>query len=79
MNYTPDPHFSDFIAAQVSSGRYANAEEVIAESLRLLEVREQKRAALREHINRSLDTDVRYSFDEVMDRLKTKLAQEFPE
>ena len=40
-------HFSAFIDAQVSDGRYASASDVVRASLRLLEEREARLAALR--------------------------------
>jgi len=42
------PHFDAFIQAQVASGRYANATDVIRSGLRLLEEHEHKVAALRD-------------------------------
>ena len=41
-------HFEQFIAAQIASGRYGNASEVVRDSLRLMEREEQKLAALRQ-------------------------------
>ncbi len=41
-------HFEDFINAQIQTGRYGSASEVIRASLRLLEEREQKLEALRQ-------------------------------
>lgn len=79
VNYTPDKHSAEFIAAQVSSGRYGSADEVIQESLRLLEVRDKKREELRAHLRQAMNTDVHYTFDEVLDRLKVSLKREFPE
>ena len=40
-------HFDSFVAAQVRSGRYANATDVIRSGLRLLEERESRLEALR--------------------------------
>lgn len=41
-------HFDNFIAAQIKSGRYGNASEVLRASLRLMEQEEQKLQALRQ-------------------------------
>ena len=43
-------HFDDFVASQVSAGRYANATDVIRSGLRLLEEREAKLQAIRQAI-----------------------------
>ncbi|MFG0284471.1 MAG: type II toxin-antitoxin system ParD family antitoxin [Phycisphaerales bacterium JB039] len=40
-------HFDAFVSAQVESGRYANATDVIRSGLRLLEEHEQRHEALR--------------------------------
>lgn len=41
-------HFDQFIAAQISSGRYSSASEVLRHSLRLMEQEEHKLQALRQ-------------------------------
>ena len=38
-------HFDDFVAQQVTSGRYQNASEIVREALRLLEAQEEERKA----------------------------------
>ncbi len=40
-------HFDEFVSAQVESGRYANATDVIRSGLRLLEEHERKIEAIR--------------------------------
>lgn len=42
-----DDHFADFLAREVSSGRYRSSSEVIRAGLRLLEDREAQLAGLR--------------------------------
>ena len=44
------PHWEAFIAAEVASGRYASASEVVRDGLRALEERSQKRNLLRAHV-----------------------------
>ena len=44
------PHWEAFIAAEVASGRYASASEVVRDGLRALEERKQKLEALRAHV-----------------------------
>lgn len=42
-----DDHFADFLAQEVSTGRYTSASEVVRAGLRLLEDQETQMAALR--------------------------------
>jgi antitoxin ParD1/3/4 len=46
-SFSVGEHFSGFIEAQVSEGRYSNASDVVRAGLRLLEEQETKLAALR--------------------------------
>ncbi len=45
-SYTLGAHFESFIQAQLASGRYNNASEVVRNALRLMEARERKLAVL---------------------------------
>lgn len=60
LNVSLTPHLEAFIQGTVSSGRYQSASEVVRTALRLLEEREQGRAArierLRQDIQKGLDS-----------------------
>ncbi len=45
MNVSLTPELEEFVSAKVESGRYHSASEVVREALRLLEERDQDRAA----------------------------------
>ncbi len=45
-SYTLGEHFESFVKAQLASGRYGNASEVLRDALRLMEDRERKLVAL---------------------------------
>ncbi|HBK07693.1 MAG TPA: type II toxin-antitoxin system ParD family antitoxin [Acetobacteraceae bacterium] len=45
-SYTLGSHFEAFVQAQLASGRYNNASEVLRDALRLMEERERRLAAL---------------------------------
>ena len=53
-SYTVGEHFESFIKKQVEDGRYNNASEIVREGLRLVEEREAKLQALREHVNSAI-------------------------
>ena len=77
-SYTLGAHFEGLIKTLVSSGRYASASEVMRDSLRLLEereqVRESKLAALRSDIREGLDSGPTKPLD--MDAIKAKAREE---
>lgn len=45
-SYTLGTHFESFVRAQLASGRYGNASEVLRDALRLMEERERRLASL---------------------------------
>jgi antitoxin ParD1/3/4 len=54
MNISLNPHFDEFIAKQVQSGRYNSVSEVVREGLRLLEVQEKHNKLNLEQLRREI-------------------------
>ena len=75
-SYTLGKHFETFVQAQLASGRYNNASEVVRDALRLMEERERKLAALDTAIERGL-TDINagrvHDADDLFDELEAEL------
>lgn len=65
-------YFDEFVAQQVSAGRYKNVSEVIRAALRLLEDEENKMLALRHAIEKGLESPrvENFDFKENLKRLK---------
>jgi antitoxin ParD1/3/4 len=76
-SYTLGKHFEAFVQAQLASGRYGNASEVLRGALRLMEERERRLAALDAALERGI-ADVEagrvYDADEVFDELEARLT-----
>jgi antitoxin ParD1/3/4 len=76
-SYSLGEYFESFVQAQLASGRYNNASEVLRDALRLMEARERKLAALDAAIERGM-ADIKagrvYDADEVFDELEAELA-----
>ncbi|MBV8912816.1 MAG: type II toxin-antitoxin system ParD family antitoxin [Acetobacteraceae bacterium] len=76
-SYTLGKHYEAFVKAQLATGRYNNASEVVRDALRLMEERERKLAALDAAIERGIaDSEagrVR-DLDEVCDEIEAKIA-----
>ena len=53
-SYTLGDHYERFVKGLVESGRYASASEVMRDGLRLVEKREQMRAAKLEALRRDI-------------------------
>lgn len=70
-------HFADFIDAQVTSGRFGSASEVVRAGLRLLEEHDMKLASLREALIEGENSGPPKPFDrtDFMSRMKGKDRQ----
>lgn len=73
MSYAVGDHFDKFIREQVKAGRYNNGSEVVREGLRLVEEREAKLVALRNHLDTAIERGGHFSDDEVSQALSTDL------
>jgi antitoxin ParD1/3/4 len=75
-SYVIGDHFEKFIRAQIETGRYASASEVIRDSLRLLENRERLRQIeieeYREKVKEGITSGQGIAADDVFDRLEAK-------
>jgi antitoxin ParD1/3/4 len=56
-------YFDSFIQNRISAGRFKNASEVVRAGLRLLEEEENRIIALREAIQKGIDSGIAYDFD----------------
>ncbi|MEI6524240.1 MAG: type II toxin-antitoxin system ParD family antitoxin [Bacteroidota bacterium] len=67
-------YFDQFVSSQVSVGRYKNVSEVIRAGLRLLEDEENKAIALRNAIQKGLESPrvESFNFDENLIKLKAE-------
>jgi len=75
-SYTLGKHFETFVQAQLASGRYGNASEVVRDALRLMEERERRLAALDAAIARGMaDAEAGrvHDADQVFDELEAEL------
>ena len=79
-SYSIGSRYEAFVRELVESGRYASASEVVRDSLRLLEEREEHRqaklTALREDIRKGVESGPAIPAEEVFDRLEKKYAAE---
>ncbi len=74
-----NPHFDSFVRAQVESGRYSDASEVVRAGLRLLEdsdrVEDLRLQVLRQEIAAGSASGIPREAHEVFDELELKYAQ----
>ncbi|MGO4439600.1 type II toxin-antitoxin system ParD family antitoxin [Rhizobium sp. RAF56] len=75
-SYNIGPHYEGLVQELIKSGRYASASEVMRDSLRLLEEREEQRKArleaLRADIREGAQSGTGLPADQVFDRLEAK-------
>ena len=66
-------HFDEFISAQLKSGRYGSASEVVRAGLRVLEDMEARRERLRQLLEEGERSGVAdYSYNSLMDELDSE-------
>jgi antitoxin ParD1/3/4 len=74
-SYTLGQHFEAFIQAQLASGRYNDASEVLRDALRLMEERERRLAAVDAALERGV-ADIEagrvHDADDVFDELEDR-------
>jgi antitoxin ParD1/3/4 len=76
-SYSLGKHYEAFVQAQLASGRYNNASEVLRDALRLMEERERRLAALDAAIERGM-ADIKagrvHDADDVFDALEARYS-----
>ena len=85
MNISLTPEMNEWVADKVKSGKYKSSSELIREGLRLLQEREDQRAAMVEDLRRELligikqlDTGKAMDFDQgVVDKVKYDSRKKF--
>jgi antitoxin ParD1/3/4 len=75
-SYSIGSRYETFVRGLVESGRYASASEVVRDSLRLLEEREEQRQAkldaLRQDIRKGVESSPGIPAEQVFERLERK-------
>ena len=78
-SYSLGQHFETFVQAQLASGRYNNASEVLRDALRLMEERETRLQALRATLQVSIETGGAHDDDAItraLDEEEAALSRE---
>ncbi len=69
---TLNDHLNDFVAREVTAGRYSSASEVVSAGLRLLETEEQKLTTLRAALEEGESSGI--TEGDAFDRVRTQLG-----
>lgn len=84
MNVSLTPQLEEFVAGKVREGRYQTASEVVREALRLLQEREQIRAARLEQLRKEVEVGLKdiaegrivdMDVDKIKDGIRKRVAQ----
>lgn len=73
-SYTLGSHYERFIKDLVNSGRYASASEVMRDSLRLMEEREQIRSVKLEALRKDIQAGIESGPSEELDMAEIKAS-----
>ncbi len=76
MNVSVGSRWEEFVEAVVKEGRYGSASEVVREGLRLVEERETKLRNLRQDIQATIDEDIWYTTEEVVEHINRSLHED---
>ncbi|MCG6205868.1 type II toxin-antitoxin system ParD family antitoxin [Rhodopseudomonas sp. HC1] len=71
-NYTLDEHSAAFVESLVESGRYETADDVLRDSVRLMQAREAKLDTLRAEIQKGLDSGPMEEVGDMFERIKAE-------
>jgi antitoxin ParD1/3/4 len=75
MNISLDERFAPLVDALLKSGRYASADDIVRQSMLLLEAEEAKLQSLRDMINASIEAGGENTIEDV-DRALAELDEE---
>ncbi|WP_020177566.1 type II toxin-antitoxin system ParD family antitoxin [Methylopila sp. M107] len=73
MNVSVGARWEEFVENLVREGRYGSASEIVREGLRLVEEREEKLNALRDHLNRAIERGGSHTDEEVAASVRRRL------
>jgi len=75
MNVSVGDRWETYIELLVNEGRYGSASEVVREGLRLVEEREARLMALREHVDAAIERGGEHTGEEAMATVRARLSK----